>query len=411
MNQSDTEVMAGILNSQGFKIVDNLEDADIIIFNSCAVKKPTQEAFFKRLKELKETKKPVIIAGCIAQTMPNKLKGYSMIGPDQIENIVEIVEETINDNVVSLLIKEDKPRPKIQSLRKNPLIEIVPISKGCLGDPCSYCIVKKARGHLYSFSIEDIKKQIKSALKEGVKEIWLTAQDTGCYGKDIGTNLPELLRQIVEIRHDFKVRVGMMNPNHVLEFMDELIEVFRNDKIFKFLHIPVQSGNDEVLKLMRRKYFASDFISIVNAFRHEMPDITIATDIICGFPTETDEQFEDSIKLIEEIKPDVLNISRFWSRPGTEAQKLKQHPGGVTKDRSSKMTITFEFIAYEKNKRWRSWVGEVFVDDLGKDDSFVARNHAYKPVILHSDYDILGKTLKVQIENTTKYDLRGKIIN
>lgn len=410
VNQSDTELMSGLLKSKGFTIVSSTEDADLIVFNSCVVKKPTEQAFFKRLKELKALGKPLVIAGCIPQVMPAKVKGYSLIGPHQVDNIVEVVEETLNGNEVSLLVTENRKRLNMPVLRKNDIVEIIPICKGCLGDPCSYCIVKRARGELYSYDIADIRSQVKKALSEGVKEIWLTAQDTGCYGKDKDTNIVELLRNVTEINKQFMVRVGMMNPNHVLEYLDDLIEVYQNKKVYKFLHIPVQSGNDDILKMMKRKYYVSDFRSIVETFRRKIPDITISTDIICGFPTETDEQFEDSIKLIKEIKPSVLNISRFWPRPRTEAAKMEQVHGNVTKERSSKLAHAFDWIGYENNKRWHNWVGPALVDEYGKDGTYVARNFAYKPIILESDDDLIGKVVKVMVTQTTKHDLRAKVI-
>lgn len=410
LNQSDSEVMAGILKKAGFSIAKTPKESDLIIFNSCIVKKPTENAFYKKLEEFKQLNKQIIIAGCIPQVKPKKLRDFSLIGTNQINNIVEVVEETINGNVVKLLTQENNPRLNLPKIRKNSIIEIIPVCRGCLGSPCSYCAVKRARGHLFSYSKDAIIKQAKEALNDGIKEIWLTAQDTGAYGKDIAYSLPKLLKDVVKIPGDFFVRVGMMNPNHVLEFLDELIDIYKHDKIFKFLHMPVQSGNDDVLKLMKRKYFVSDFKSIISSFRQEIPEITISTDIICGFPTETEQQFQDSVNLIKDIKPDVLNISRFWPRPFTEAEKMEQLSGEETKKRSRMLTSTFEWAAFEKNKKWRGWTGSVLIDEKGKNNTWVGRNFAYKPVIIESAENLFGKKLNVKIINITKHDLRGIII-
>lgn len=403
-NQADSEAMAGILESYDFNIVNDIEEADLIIINTCTVKGPTENLFFKRLDLIKKNlkNKKIIIAGCISQTDPEKLQGYSLVGTNQIHNIAQAVEEEINDNHLVLLDQEAPNRLSLPKIRKNKIIEIIPIAEGCLGEPCSYCKVKDARGHLISYPINDIVKQARKAIAQGCKEIWLTAQDTGCYGKDIDTNLPELLKKITEINGNFFVRVGMMNPNHAIEFLDELIEAMQHDKMFKFLHIPVQSGNDEILYMMRRKYKVDDFMLIINKIKN----ITISTDIICGFPTETEEQFNDSLNLIKEIKPDVLNISRFWPRPKTEAEKMDgQIDGGETKRRSRILTDVYLNIARMNNEKWLDWEGEILIDEKGKEGTFIGRNFAYKPVVVKGDFE-LGEKVKVKINNVTSFDLR-----
>ncbi len=407
LNQSDSEVMAGLLEKAGFKIVDNADDGDLVIINTCTVKGPTENSFWKRLDELKGSKK-VIVSGCIAQTEPSKLEGLSLIGPYQINRIVEVVEETLNDNVVSLLVKEKNERLNLPKIRKNKAVEIIPICAGCLGDPCAYCKVKEARGDLMSYDKDAIVSQVMKARAAGVKEIWLTAQDTGCYGKDIGMDLVKLLKNVLLVEGDFKVRVGMMNPNFVLEMLDELIEVFKHDKIFKFLHIPIQSGNNEILKRMRRKYSVEDFTKIVARFRAEIPDIVIATDIICGFPGETKEQFMDSVELVRKITPDVLNRSRFWARPGTEAEKMDgQIHGKETKKRSQFLTEVFSNVSLMRNERWIGWEGPIIIDEKGK-DGMIGRNFAYKSVMVDGEYE-LGETVKVKVVKAKTFNLRAEV--
>ncbi len=410
LNQSDSELMAGLLKKADFEIVENIEDADVLIVNSCTVKGPTENKFFKRLEEIRKKlpDKKIIIAGCIAQTDSEKLEGYSLIGPYQINRIVEVVEETINDNIVTLIAEERNPRLNIPKIRRNNLVEIIPICAGCLGEPCSYCKVKSARGSLFSYDRQEIIKQAKKAIEDGCKEIWLTAQDTGCYGKDINSSLPELLREVVNIEGDFFVRIGMMNPNHAMGFLDELIEAYKNPKIFKFLHIPVQSGNNAILKLMKRRYNVEDFRKIINEFRSRLDNITVSTDIICGFPTESEGQFKDSLNLIREIKPDVLNISRFWPRPKTEAAEMENQIGGwETKRRSQLLADIFNNISRMNNERWINWQGSIIIDEKGKDDSFVGRNFAYKPVVVKGNYKI-GDTVDVKIRTVTSFDLRAE---
>jgi tRNA A37 methylthiotransferase MiaB len=189
-----------------------------------------------------------------------------------------------------------------------------------------------------------------------------------------------------------------------------MIDVYKNGKVFKFLHVPVQSGNDEILKLMKRNYKVDDFKKIITEFRKNIPNLTISTDIICGFPTETEQQFNDSLELIKEIKPDVLNISRFQARPGTEAFKMEgQIEGGVTKNRSRLLTDIFTNISRMNNEKWLNWKGGILIDEKGKHDTWVGRNLAYKPVIVRGEVKI-GDNVKVIIKNITPYDLRGEIV-
>jgi threonylcarbamoyladenosine tRNA methylthiotransferase CDKAL1 len=411
LNQSDSEVMAGLLKKAGFELVRKAENADIVIMNTCTVKGPTEIKFWRRLNDLKNIKKEIIVAGCIAQTASEELKDFSLIGTTQVNNIVSVVEETINGNIVKLIAFEKNPRLNLPKISKNKIVEIVPISSGCMGEPCAYCKVKQARGDLVSYEKEAILKQISKAVFNGAKEIWLTSQDNGCYGKDIGTSFPELLRDVIKISGDFKVRVGMMNPNHAKEWTDELIELMKDDKVFKFLHLPVQSGNNEILKLMRRKYTAEDFKEIVNKLRKEIPDISIATDIICGFPSETEEQFQDSIKLIREVKPEVLNRSRFWPRPGTEAASMEgQIHGNETKRRCTIIVDIFKIMTTVNNERkWTGWEGEILIDERGKDDSWVGRNYAYRPIVVKGKLS-LGDKVKVKVEKTNEYYFTANIL-
>ena len=406
LNYADTETMMGILKKEGYEITNNIDDANLIIINTCTVKGPTDNKFKKRIKDLPT--KPTIIAGCLPQTQYGKfkeLKGFSLIGPHQLKRIGEVVEETFNNNQVILLAEEEHDNLTMPHVRRNKIVEIIPISSGCKGN-CTYCLTKKARGNLHSYNPELIIERAKKAVTQGIKEIWITSEDNGAYGLDINTTLPELLKEIIKIPGNYKIRLGMSNPNFIVKYIDELIPIFKSDKMFKFLHIPLQAGNDEVLRRMNRKYSAKEWIEIVERFRAEIPNITIATDIICGFPGETETQFRDTIYIVEKYEPEVVNRSRFWKRPGTPAAKMKQIPGAEIKKRSAWLTNSFSWVAFQKNKKWINWKGEILIDEKGKDDSWVGRNDSYRPVIVKGNYEI-GQTIKVKVLNTTTWDLRA----
>ena len=223
-------------------------------------------------------------------------------------------------------------------------------------------------------------------------------QDNAAYGLDCRTNLIELLKKICSIKGNFYIRIGMMDPDNVLNILDELIEMYKNPKIFKFLHIPLQSGSDRILKLMNRKYKTEDFKKIIMKFKGEIPDITISTDIICGFPGETAKDFNLSLKLIAWLKPDVLNISRYWKRKGTLAAEFpNQVLGRDIKARSTAMTKLFSSIAPKRNKSWLGWSGKILIDEKGKPGSWIGRSFTYKPVVIKSDSNLAGQKLKVKI--------------
>jgi len=199
----------------------------------------------------------------------------------------------------------------------------------------------------------------------------------------------------------------MCNPNHAKEFLDKLIQIYKSEKMFKFLHIPVQSGNNEILKLMKRKYTSEDYKEIIKRLKENIPNITIATDIICGFPGEIEEQFQDSLDLIKETTPAVLNISRFWPRPNTAAANMEnQLHGKETKKRSSLLTDIFHNISRMQNEKWMMWEGDILIDEKGKDESWVGRNFAYKPVIVKGNYK-LGDSINVKVSKITTFDLRA----
>lgn len=407
VNTSDSESIAGVLSEAGFKLVKDEDSAELVIVNTCIVKMPTQQNILNYIKGLKEQGKSIVVTGCMPQAIPEELAGYSMLGIDQIGSIVEVVEETLAGNSVALIAREKNPRLNLPIVRRNEIVEIIPVSSGCLGS-CSYCIVKRARGDLMSYDLDAIVNRVDRAVRRGAKEIWLTAQDMGCYGKDIGSSLPELLKKVIEVPGQYLVRVGMMNPDYALEHIDELVEIFQSKKVFKFIHIPIQSGNNNVLKNMNRKYTVEDYKKVVEILKEKVPKITIATDVICGFPEETEEEFNDTLELVKETKPVIVNISRYWNRPHTKAAEMKQFRGDVTKNRSRQMKSTFEWVAFDENKKWKNWEGVVLVDEKGPEgtNSWVARNSSYKPIILEGKY-FLGDRVKVRIIRTTTYDLRA----
>lgn len=412
-NQNNSEIMAGLLHKENITLVDSEKKADLIILNTCIVKGPTEAKEMTRIKEILDAGKKLVVAGCMPETSEKKIKELSHKTPDKISilgvnNITEIVwvvKLLEKNQPQTILAKRHEIKINLPKISKNPAIDIVQIAEGCLGN-CTYCSVKFAKGQLRSFPVDMIVEDVERSVLNGTREIWITSQDNGAYGTDIGQDIVDLLKEIVKIRGDFKVRMGMINPNHILPILDELIEVYQDEKIFKFIHMPIQSGSDAVLKKMNRKYTAEDFKRIASSFKQAIPEITIATDMICGFPEETTAQFNESLALIKEIKPDVVNISKFHLQKDTASAKLKQTSSQDIKDRSKKMTDLFNKISLEKNKSWLGWQGSALVDQEN-DKSFIARNDAYKPIILKGKF-ALGETVQVKIIKSEMYHLIGE---
>jgi MiaB-like tRNA modifying enzyme len=286
------------------------------------------------------------------------------------------------------------------------VVHIAPIASGCLGS-CSYCIVKRARGNITSFPAEAILDDARAALESGCSEIWVTAEDTAAYGWD-GVELPGLLEGLSGLPGRYYIRVGMMTPNQAIPILDDLIEAYRSERVFKFIHIPIQSGSDEVLRRMGRRYTVNDYRGLVARFREEIPLLSVSTDIICGFPGETEDQFEESMRLVEETRPDVLNISRFWPRPGTEAASMDgQLHGRITKERSRRLSRLWRDLSLEGNLRWVGWEGEALVDEAGKSGGMVARNIAYKPIVLKDPVRV-GDFVEVRVTEAMRGYLIGE---
>lgn len=336
-NIADCEMALGLLLEAGFEIADSTEEAGVNIIFTCIVKTPTEQRMIQKIQQLTKTNKPLIVAGCMTKTSQRMIEkinpGASLLGPDSIENIADVVRAAADGKKVIFVGDERKTKVGLPRVRKKENVGIVPISIGCSSD-CSYCAVKFARGKLKSYSVDKIVEDVEKFVGDGCKEIWLTSQDNGCYGLDISTNLAELLKKVCVVEGEFKIRVGMMNPTHIKNFVDELIEAYKDDKVMKFLHLPVQSGSDKVLRAMKRGYVVADFEKMVERFREETPNLFLSTDVIVGFPGETEEDFQGTVELIKKIKPDKVNISKFGARRGTEAAKMGQLDMKIINERS-----------------------------------------------------------------------------
>lgn len=362
----------------GQKIAKTEKEADIIIVNTCGVKEQTEFKIYKYLKDKQNDfkKKEIIICGCLVNINSENLKKISPTANFfKIEDKKKLID----------YLKKNKTEKEKQN-------NIVIISNGCLGN-CAYCAVKFARGKLKSKSVSEIIKEIEST---DSKEILLTSQDSSCYGLDINTNLVELLEEIIKHNKDIKIRVGMANPRHLGLMKKEIVEIFKSEKIYKFLHIPVQSGNNRILKLMNRTYTREEYLELIKYFKKNIKNLTLATDIILGFPTETDVEFLDTLDLIKKCEFDIVNISRFGQRKNIEANKYKDLSGTLKKERSRISSKLCLEIALENNKKQIGKTKEILITEIGKNKTMLGRTQEYKQVVVSGKYNI-GDKIKVKI--------------
>ena len=428
------------------------------------MKQVTEEKIINRLKKLSQTDKKIIIGGCLPKANLDRIKReipfYSAIlDTRSINKLPKLIEKVAKGEKPIEFSEEVFSKPSFA--KSFGLTGIVQISEGC-DLSCTYCSTTISRGDLSCFSIEEIVRGVSTLVKSESKEILLTSQDNGAYkyGKK---NLPDLLDAICKIDADFYFRNGMSNPVYLHSFLDRLICSYKNPKIYKFLHIPVQSGSDTVLKEMKRGYKTERFLEIVERFRKEIPELTVFTDIIVGFPTETEDDFKQTLDLLKQTKPDMVNVSKFGKRPGTKAAEMEGVGDKIVKKRSAECSELAAKFSLENNKKWVGWNGMVFVNEVdqnknliqisGEDQPFslekkrfeivspiketrdisatimlemqipketivqiteetvfIGRNFAYKKVLIKSEKNLLGIEVDVQIVDAKQTYLVGEII-
>ncbi len=418
-NQNNSEILAGMLTSAGYQLTNNPKIADILIINTCIVKQKTEDKIKRKIQDLTKLypKKLLIIAGCMPETDAKHLKqlfpNSILLGTHHFKDIIKLLKNQLTEKKQKeYLAQKNEEKLLSPKIPFNKLISITQISEGCLGN-CTYCKARIAKGKLFSYDINNIIKSIENDLQNGAKEIWLTSQDLASYNLDKNqtSQLPELLNKILSLKHIFKLRLGMCNPNHILPILDELTEIYKNKKIYKFLHIPIQSASNQILEHMNRYYTIKDIELIINKFKQEIPDITIATDIIVGYPTETEQTHQQNLSFINKFKPDVLNLSKFSSHKNTRAGSLKQLPINIINKRTSELMSAHRQTAQQNKQKFLNQTLKVFVNKKTDiPDVYEARDENYNIVLIKSDdKTILGRTIKAKIIMIGVHHMIGEV--
>jgi len=395
LNYGESREIEDLLVSRGYELVSSPEECDLAIIVTCVVIDRTERAMLKRIEELAHAPR-LVVTGCMATACREKAERIapeaSFVAPGDLASFSELLEAC--------------PSGKNETGRSRDSYVIVPISSGCLGS-CAYCITKLARGTLRSRSSERIVAAVRRATSRGPREVQLTAQDTAAYGRDIGRSLPGLVEGICRIEADFRLRIGMMNPSSALPIMDELADMYAQQKVFKFLHLPVQSASDRLLREMERGYTLEDYREIVARVRSRVPRITLSTDLIVGYPGETEHDHSMNMRFVEELSPDIVNVTRFSARPGTKAANAGgQVVGWKAKERSRALTELRFRVSLEKNEGLVGNVVRALSTEKGKNGSTILRTEEYKQVVVPKDLD-LGRYYDVKIVSATPTYVNG----
>lgn len=399
-NLAEAEQLSAFVH-QHAELVSDPKQADAIVIHSCGVKKATEFKLKRSIAglRLQNPNAKILVSGCLPKINPSLLQHEQNLV--QLDAKLEGVASALHLPAGSF-----SPSLSLPVSFSDSVISTMVIANGCLSN-CSFCGTKKAKGVLKSFPVRDLEQRFVSDLQQGKKEFWLASQDNGCYGFDLNRNLPELVAALLDAGNgfDFRIRIGMLSPQYLDRFFDAFLELFRDKRVYRFVHLPLQSGSDRVLREMRRSYSVGQFEAWVKELRAKVPDLSLSTDIITGFPTETENEFEETLSAVERLAPDVVNISRFGLRPGTVAASLPQLNDREKTDRSHRLQRLCRNLFLEKNRLLVGTESPVMVSQRAKVDGWVARTLSYKPVVVPSA--VLGESLVVRIEEAFPTFLKG----
>ncbi|WP_406658167.1 tRNA (N(6)-L-threonylcarbamoyladenosine(37)-C(2))-methylthiotransferase [Methanolobus sp. ZRKC2] len=417
-SQASAEIMTATIRDRGHSLVSE-KDADVLVINTCTVKYTTEQKILHKIREAGELGKEVVVSGCMPEVQLDDILARNpeahILGVNSVSGIGQVLDslDSSGENV-RLFMKKPEGFQNVPRIRFNPNIHICQLSQGC-NYSCAYCIVSIARGKLRSFEPEEIFADIKNAVSEGCREIWLTSQDNGQYGTDKSVLLPELLDMICGIPGDFKVRVGMMNPFSVIPILDDLLDSFENEKVYKLLHLPIQSASDSVLEKMNRYHGIEEANDVIRKFRERFDDLTLFTDIIVGFPGEGEEDFRKSLEWVKEFRPDKVNISRYTPRPLTKALDFRQIDSRIIVRRSNELHDACESIKLNSKNSLVGREFNVFISKEAKQRGMMARTDSYLPVVIPEcgpDSGLgPGVSCRVSIYEATPGYFLGKIIS
>ena len=394
-NQGETLEMRDHANQLGHELASSSDSAKTVVLGTCTVIESTQNKMEKRISELMDQGKKVIVSGCMAtadtKTLGEKFPEAPLVSPGDVGGLGD-------------LIGRGGCKPETLD---SPLAAILPISSGCLGR-CTYCATLRARGRVTSRSVNDIFFKAQYAIDSGSKELLLTSQDNGAFGADSDSSLELLLGELSHLEGDFRLRVGMLNPMLVSGRSEAMAKAWGDSRVYKFMHLPIQSGSQKILDSMVRDHTLEEFWEVVDVFRKYYPEMMIITDIITGFPGETDADHQDTVDLLNRLSPDLVNVTRFSPRKGTPASRYKRVHGRIVKKRSRELTSLRKELGAKSFKRFVGRQTSILTVENQKKGSTLCRDDNYRPIILKQELPI-GEFYDVTITDS-KYGFMTAVL-
>ncbi|MFW6281398.1 MAG: tRNA (N6-isopentenyl adenosine(37)-C2)-methylthiotransferase MiaB [bacterium] len=426
MNVHDSEKLAGMLEEMEYQQTANTDDADLILINTCTIRENAELKVFGKIGALKQLKRKnpdliIGVGGCMMQSDEAVKQLYEkypqvdlIFGTHNIHHVPELIEriEKERNRIVEVWNEEEGLIPDLPSAREEDFKAWVSIIQGC-NNFCTYCIVPYVRGRERSRPLEDIVSEVKSLVNQGVKEITLLGQNVNSYGKDLKEKIDfaDLLLELDKIDNLFRIRYMTSHPR---DFSSKLIDVIKSsDSVCEHFHLPIQSGSSNILKKMNRGYTREKYIELVNSIRKEIPDASITTDFIVGFPGETEEEFAETLDLVKEIRFDGAFTFIYSQRTGTPAAKMEEQISEeIKKDRLNSLMELQNKISLEKNKEELGKTVEVLVEGESKNnpEMYHGRDRKNKLIIFPKKENIIGEIVKVKINNVQSFTLFGEVV-
>ncbi len=420
MNVHDSEKISGILSEAGYQPVDESKKADVVVLNTCNIRQKAAQKLYSDLGRLKIIKKQrpdlrIAVAGCIAQQEGRSIfKRFPYVdyifGPNNIDKLNDWV---LYNNIRSAL--EDNPDYHTKILPLNRVGQVrawVSIMYGC-DNFCAYCVVPYTRGREISRPVKDILAEVQGLAEKGYKEITLLGQNVNSYGKNLKEemNFPDLLKVLHEVEGIDRIRFVTSHPK---DFSEDLVRTIKDlQNVCNHIHLPLQAGSDRVLSLMNRRYTYKEYKEKITLLRLEIPKISITTDIITGFPGETEEDFDHTLSALREIEYDGIFAFKYSKRPRTRALELTGHLDEVVKSRRLSMVLDLqESITYRKNKELEGIIFEVLIEGVSQTDpeKLTGRTKTNKIVNFNGEKKDIGSTVHIKILEAKQHSLYGEII-
>ena len=422
MNVYDSDRIKNLFEPKGYEETSEVEDADLIVLNTCHIREKAAEKVYsdigritKKRTKANSSKAKFVIAGCVAQAEGEEIKKRApqvdfVVGPQSYHNLPLMIEK--NEEFVSDDFLQNEKFKNLLFKSSNKISEFVSIQEGC-DKFCTFCVVPYTRGSEFSRPVNQIKEEIKKYIENGVQEVILLGQNVNAYHGENANNksvdLPYLINSISEFNEIKRIRYMTSHPNDMTQ---SLIDIHvSNSKLMPFLHLPIQSGSDKILKKMNRKHTRKKYIEIIEQLKSKRPDIALSSDFIVGFPGETDNDFDDTMRLIKEVEFSIAYSFMYSPRPGTPAFKLNQIDKSVKKARLSALQ---SLLKEQQIKFNRSFVGkniEVLFDRKGRyANQFIGRSAYNQSVFTNSEKNLIGKIMQTQISRSTDFALQAEII-